>query len=72
MRYILAAIFLAAIVVGALGMPTAFALPAASPHSLSLSGTNPLVQVVRRKHARAHRHRRDDDGIHPLVGSGSY
>jgi len=79
MRYVLAAIF-----VGAVGMPAASALPTVSPNYVSVSKPDPRVQVVRRNRPRSHRHSRSgdsirhghsrsgDNGIHPLVGSGDY
>ena len=73
MRYVLAAILVCAV-----GMPAASALPTIGPNSVSVSKTDPRVQVVRRNrpHSRiqphSHRHSRSGDGIHPLVGSGDY
>ena len=73
MRYVLAAILVCAV-----GMPAASALPTISPNSVSVSKADPRVQEVRRNrpHSRnqphSHRHRRSGDGIRPLVGSGDY
>jgi hypothetical protein len=69
MRYILAAIFVCAIVT-----PPASALPTASPKALSLSKADVVEQVAKRGKAGAHRQSRGggSGGIHPLVGSGGY
>ena len=72
MRYVLAAIFLAAIFICSVGIPAASALPTVSPNSVSVSKADPLAQVVRRNRPHSHRHSRSEDGIHPLAGSGDH
>jgi len=67
MRYILAAIL-----VWAVGMPAASALPTASHNSLSMSKASPIMQVVKHNRPRASRRNSSSGGIHPLVGSGGY
>ena len=78
MRYVFVAIFVCGV-----GLPMAFALPAVSRNSLSVSKADPFVQSVKRyrlhayRHGRSgegtrHHHGRGGDGIHPLVGSGDY
>ena len=71
MRYVLAAIF-----VGALGMPAASALPTFGSGSLTIAKSDVLVDVARRSRPAPARQSRakakDDYGIHPLVGSGGY
>jgi hypothetical protein len=62
---------LAAILICALGAPTALALPTVSPASLVVSKAGPLLQVAKRTRAHAARRSRSG-GIHPLVGSGEY
>jgi hypothetical protein len=79
MRYIFAVIL-----VCALNIPEASALPTVSPDLASVPKADLFVQVAGRSRPRAHHHsgsgdgtrhrhsRRGDDGIHPLVGSGDY
>lgn len=67
MRYFLAAIFICMV-----ATPAASAAPAMSPHSVSLSKADSVVQVAKRTRAQTHRQSRGGSGIHPLVGSGDY
>ena len=69
MRYVLVAIFVCAV-----GLPSASALPAVGPDSLSVSKTELTAQPVKRARPRPHRQSRASGagGIHPLVGSGDY
>jgi hypothetical protein len=68
MRYVLAVILACAI-----GAPTAYAFPAFSPNSLSLSKASPIAQTATKSsRARVSRRSRSHGGIHPLVGSGDY
>ena len=79
MRYIFAVIL-----VCALKIPEASALPTVNPDLASVSKADSFVQVAGHNRPRAHhysrsgdgtRHRHSrhaDDGIHPLVGSGDY
>ena len=67
MRY-----FLAAILVYAIGVPAASALPAAGANSLSAPKAEPIMQAAARSRPHAQRQSRKDNGIHPLVGSGDY
>jgi hypothetical protein len=69
MRYILAVILACAV-----GAPAAYAFPAFSHNSLSLSKAGSIAQVgtKRSSRARVSRRSRSLGGIHPLVGSGDY
>ncbi len=67
MRYGLALIF-----AYMAGMAAASALPAVSPHTVSMSKTDPVAHVAKRGRPLARHRTRADNGIHPLVGSGNY
>ncbi|QGM46766.1 hypothetical protein [Methylocystis heyeri] len=70
MRYILAAV-----VVFAIGAPTAQALPSVASTSVSASRAAFISPIAKRAPARSHSSRRSRSsagGIHPLVGSGDY
>ncbi len=81
MRYIFAAI-----IVSALGMPTAFAFPQSSPGLASASDHGLLLQTKGAKSGKSDKSassdksdksaksqsKKTDSGIHPLVGSGDY
>lgn len=79
MRYVLAAILVCAV-----GMPAASALPTVGPNSLSVLKANSIVQAAKRKAPPSRRRSSgssssgsssgggSSSGIHPLVGSGDY
>lgn len=66
MRYVIAAILVCAV-----GAPSASALPRVSADAIVMSKADPFVQVAKHKRAPSRRQARDS-GIHPLVGSGGY
>jgi hypothetical protein len=72
MRYLLAAV-----VVFAIGAPTAQALPSVASKAVSASRAEFISPVAKRAPTKSHSSRRSKSssstgGIHPLVGSGDY
>jgi hypothetical protein len=70
MRYILAAILLCA-----LEMPAASALPVVGANQVAVSKADLFAQVAKRSRSHPRRSSRNNNsanGIHPLVGSGDY
>jgi hypothetical protein len=70
MRYVLAAILVCAV-----GMPAASALPKGGSSSLSVSKGSPIVEAAKRARSASSRRSRGGragNGIHPLAGSAGY
>jgi hypothetical protein len=69
MRHLLAVIF-----VSTIGLAPASALPVSGAAGFSASQSVQSVQVASKRKAAAasHRARKNNGGVHPLVGSGDY